>query len=115
MHGGFGRHEDEPGDQLRWKVVLADGSTASLGGFAHGRPWDDEPDGWSLSLANGGGGGGGDDRYDQHHGLWLWPLPPEGPIELVAEWRERGIPESHVTLDGAAILDAVSRVRPLWP
>jgi hypothetical protein len=36
-------------------------------------------------------------------------------MELVAEWRERGIPESRVTVDGAAILAAVPRVRSLWP
>jgi hypothetical protein len=115
LHGGFGRPADPSGEELHWRVVLAEGSTAEFGGFPHGRAWDEQPEGWSLSFANGGGGGGGDERYDQHHGLWLWPLPPEGPIELVAEWRERGIPESRVTVDGAAILAAVPRVRSLWP
>jgi hypothetical protein len=115
MHGGFHRQQDE-GDGLHWGVVLADGSTTTLGSsFPGTRRWDEEPDGWTLTYAGGGGGGGGEDRYDQRHGLWLWPLPPAGSIEVVAEWRERGIEESRVTLDGAAVLDAVPRVHPLWP
>jgi hypothetical protein len=114
MHGGF--HRQDSGDGLHWGVVLADGSRTTLGSsFAAGRSWDTPPEGWSLTFAGGGGGGGGEDRYDQHHGLWLWPLPPAGPVDVGVEWRERGIPESHVALDGDAVLDAVSRVRPLWP
>lgn len=61
------------------------------------------------------GGGGGDER--RHSGssrLWLWPLPPPGPIDLVAEWRQRGIAESRIALDGGPLLAGVARVRSLW-
>lgn len=115
MHGGFGPLDDGVDDRLRWRVELGGGESAELGGFGAGRPWDQEPDGWLLLPANGGGGGGGEDRYEQRHGLWLWPLPPPGPLRLVAEWRDRGIHERGVTLDGDAALDAVRHVRPLWP
>lgn len=71
------------------------------------------PDGWVL-MDQGGGGGGGEDRYSGSSRLWLWPKPPAGQIELVAEWAERGIAESHLKLDGDAIRDAVRGVRPLW-
>jgi len=112
MHGGFGRRE-RTGDELRWGVTLADGSAAEVGDHPS---WHDRPVGWRLGWANGTGGGGGtDDRYELHQGLWLWPLPPAGPVEFTVEWRERGIAESRVTLDGDAFLAAVSRVRPLWP
>jgi len=114
MHGGFGARDDDADNRLRWRVELPGGAFAELRGFGYERPWDQEPDGWTLGFANGGGGGGGEDRYEQRHGLWLWPLPPPGPIGLVAEWRERGIDESRVTLDGDAVLEAVLRVRPLW-
>jgi hypothetical protein len=116
LHGGTGRVRDESGDELHWGVVLGDGSTTTLGrSFSAQRRWDEPPQGWSLTFASGGGGGGGDDWYEQHHGLWLWPLPPRGPMEIVAEWRERGIPETRIVLDGNKILAAVPNVRPLWP
>jgi hypothetical protein len=112
MHGGF-RHREDSEDGQHWGVELSNGEVATLGSGIVGE-WNARPDGWSLRYANGGGGGGGDDRYEAHHGLWLWPLPPAGPVQFAAEWRDRGIAQAHVTLDGDAILAAVPRVRPLW-
>lgn len=114
MHGRF---EHRPGEgDLRWRVELGDGSTAEIGELYRSHPTVDRPpEGWTLTLANGtGGGGGGGELWEQHHGFWLWPLPPAGRLDLVVEWRERGIPESSAALDGDAILDAVARVQPLW-
>ena len=116
LHGGFGRR-DRTGDGLRWTVALPDGSTAEAGDvFTAHRTWDERPEGWTLTFANGSGGGGGaEDHYEQRHGLWLWPLPPAGPLEFSVEWREREVADSRIVLDGAAIHEAVPRVRPLWP
>jgi len=112
-----GRFEHRPAENdLRWRIELADGSIAEIGELYRSNPTVDRPpEGWTLTLANGtGGGGGGGDRWEQHHGFWLWPLPPAGPMEFVVEWRERGIPESRLALDGDAILAAVPGVRGLW-
>ena len=65
-------------------------------------------------MDQAGGGGGGEARYSGSSRLWLWPLPPPGPIELVAEWRARDIPESRLLLDGSALLTALDGIRSLW-
>ncbi|MCM3920688.1 hypothetical protein ND748_03220 [Frankia sp. AiPs1] len=56
-------------------------------------------------------------RAAQAHRLryWLWPLPPEGPLTFVAEFLARGLPESRVSVDGAAIRAAADRAVDLWP
>ncbi|KJE19767.1 hypothetical protein FF36_05966 [Frankia torreyi] len=56
-------------------------------------------------------------RAEQAHRLryWLWPLPPDGPLTFVAEFLARGLPESRVTVDGAAIRAAAGRAVDLWP
>lgn len=40
--------------------------------------------------------------------LWLWPLPPPAPIELVVAWPDLDLPEAGCTLDGAAIVAAAA-------
>jgi len=102
---------------LRFGVQLADGSTAiadmgpGFGSFG-GDP-DELPVGPVLTFAHQGGQG--DDRLMTGTGaLWLWPLPADGPLELVLAWPEFGIPETrhrfeHLELDAAA-----RRAQPLW-
>ena len=34
--------------------------------------------------------------------LWLWPLPPDGPLALVVEWRSQGVPETRVGPESSA-------------
>lgn len=59
------------------------------------------------------GGHGGDGVLQMRH--WLWPLPSAGPLQAVVAWPERGVPETEVEVDGAAILAAAARVETLWP
>ena len=40
-----------------------------------------------------GGAGGGPQGYSSTDRLWLWPLPPEGPIEFVMQWPALGVEE----------------------
>ena len=103
----------DPAVQLRYGLALADGSVVTTAG-RFGRAWDERPEGWSL-IDHTGGGGGDETRRTGGSGLWLWPLPPPGPLVLVAEWGARGVPESRLTIDGSALLAAVGGVRPLWP
>ena len=102
-----------PGEP-RMGLALGDG-TAVLA-HSRGRPprLDEPPAGWSLRPI-GGSGGGDSTEYRTSFGLWLWPLPPAGALELVLEMLERGIPETRLTLDADAMLAAVPGVRPMWP
>ena len=101
-------------DVLRFGVALANGATVTTVDQRLPDAFTTEPDGWSL-MNTQGGGGGDDRRYSGSTGLWLWPLPPPGPIELVGEWGARGVPESRIVLDGTALRERVADVRPLWP
>ena len=98
------------GDQLRLGVLYADGRRAATTG-PHYRPPDDDDDG-HLVLQQGGGGGSG---RSQDWDFWVHPLPPDGPVTLVASWTEHGIAESRAELDGAAIRAAAERAVTLWP
>lgn len=100
-------------ESLRLGVELADGTRLGTGAEFPPPYRESEPDGPVL-VNHGGGGGGGPDRWDLTTTLWLWPLPPEGELSLVAEWRSRGIPESRVLLDATAIRSAAAGVQPLW-
>jgi hypothetical protein len=106
---GFGIRANQP----RMGLQLGDGSAVVLG--RPPRATTTRPTGWHLHQAGGSGGGGPAEEYRSEFGLWLWPLPPAGPMAFVLDWPEHGIPEVRVALDGDAILDAVPRVRPLWP
>lgn len=110
FHGGAGAADSE----RRFGLALADGTVVTTVDRFRVQNFLERPVGWSL-MEQAGGGGGGDSRYSGSSRLWLWPLPPPGPIELVGEWRARDIPESRLVLDGSALLAVVGSVRSLWP
>jgi hypothetical protein len=62
----------------------------------------------------GVGGNGGDDEMAGSGTLWLWPLPPEGELQLVAQWKEFGIEESSFALDGGRLRAAALGAQPFW-
>ncbi|MEN0083189.1 MAG: hypothetical protein AAGC66_00340 [Leifsonia sp.] len=108
VHGHFERFEAE---RLRYGVVLGDGQqliTDRAPGM-YGEP----PEKHSLNPS-GGGGRGDEDSYRFDDGIWLWPLPPEGPIEIITQWPALGIPESHVVVDSAPLRELASQARPVW-
>ncbi|HET9731606.1 MAG TPA: hypothetical protein VFP54_02920 [Acidimicrobiales bacterium] len=76
------------------------------------QPWgpsDSEPSGPRLS-----GRGGGGNPEEHRSNLWLWPLPPPGPVTLAARWEEGGIPEQMNTVSGEELIEAASRAEFLW-
>ena len=96
------------GGELRFGIGFADGSKV----ISHGhRPIPDDESS-SRTLRPRGGGGGGR-TWSQE--FWCEPLPPAGLMALVIEWRDFGVPETAIDLDGSIILDAGSRALPLWP
>ncbi|MEY9853844.1 hypothetical protein ABH923_003522 [Leifsonia sp. EB41] len=108
MHGHFVRFNP---DRLRYGIVLGDGQHL-ISDQAPGM-YGVTPENHSLNPS-GGGGRGSEDNYLFDDGLWLWPLPPEGPIEIVVQWPVFGIPESRVVLDSAPLRGLAPQARPVW-
>jgi hypothetical protein len=101
-----------PDETLRLGILYADGRRAATTGggrcYAHG---PDADDGQLVLQQNGGGGN--ERAWDQ--GFWVHPLPPEGPVTLVASWLAYGVTETRAELDGNAIRAAAARTITLWP
>jgi len=97
-----------PNEGLRFGVEFADGSKVTHLDPPH--PPGETPT--TPVLWQRGGGG---DRREHALNLWLWPLPPPGPIGFVVMWPREGIPETRHDLDAAILLDAAARVTELWP
>jgi hypothetical protein len=89
---------------LRLEVRFADGRSAD------NRPgrWpsrDRPPDPpWLYQSVSGPGGG---------H-VWLWGLPPPGPLTFACRWPGEQIPPSQAELDARLVLDAAGRAITLW-
>jgi hypothetical protein len=101
----------------RWplvKVRFADGRTAEPGpGIAsipdlakdeNGVPIDP-----FMSIGSGGGEPGGWRAW-----AWVFPLPPDGPLEILVALGVAGMSESRITIDGAAIRAAGERAKVIW-
>jgi hypothetical protein len=113
--------ERAPDELLRYGIEFADGRRASdVGGMLGGTTFamsasadDEEPDpARELRLMPGGGHGG--PRHSRQE-LWVWPLPPPGPVAFVCQWPKHGIPESRAEVDAAEIRAAAERAVELWP
>ncbi|MDT0274280.1 hypothetical protein [Blastococcus goldschmidtiae] len=85
-------------------VEFADGRRASSLGL-HGSAGD--------LVFHPGAGSGGEASVDQE--WWLSPLPPDGPLRVIARCPELGLAETAVELDGAAIRRAGEAATELWP
>jgi hypothetical protein len=101
-----------PPGQLRLGFLFADGAkVTNIGGELE---WDREPGsrpkGPVMRSPESGGGGG-----DWYCRLWVWPIPQPGSLQFVCEWPGAGIPLTYTDLDSAAIIDAASRSKALFP
>jgi hypothetical protein len=106
-----------PDDLLRFGVQFLDGRKATTAGgfwFQHEHEHEPEPDG-PLLTQHGGGGRGGDGVAATSWSLWLWPLPPAEPFDLVVAWPALGVDLTRVELSGRDIVEAASRAGPMWP
>jgi len=57
----------------------------------------------------------GGSAFHVDHEIFLWPLPPDGPLEFIVQWLDRDIEETHTALDGTAIRDAAKEAGEIWP
>jgi hypothetical protein len=45
---------------------------------------------------------------------WVFPLPPDGPLEISVALEAAGLDESSITLDGTAVRAAAERAKVIW-
>ena len=106
-----------PPGGLRWGVELADGRRVTTVDDYSG--WNARPDGaedgWLpdrpvlQGLARPTAWGGAWSRD-----VWLWPLPPPGPLRLVCAWPDRGIEETSTTVDAGPLRAAATGATAYW-
>jgi hypothetical protein len=110
FHGPRDPGEELPPNLVRIGVLFADGRKGSSLNDRRAFLNQEEPDG-PILTPRGGGGGNGVWKVD----YWLWPLPPAGPLTVVAAWPAFGIDETHIELDATPIAEAAKDVITLWP
>jgi hypothetical protein len=103
-------HEDDPvwgPEPAELSVVLADGRRAAM---TRGEAETDEPAAGVVLYA----GSGDTTPTRTTASVWLWPLPPDGPLTFVVGWPAGGIGETAVAVDAAPIRAAARRAVVLW-
>lgn len=107
-----------PRGGLRWGLGFADGrrvTTLDPGGWGS-MPEDADPETWvpdrpvlePLGFKHHVEGS----TWRRH--VWLWPLPPPGPLQVVVAWPDGEIPETSTTVDATPLVEAAARAEPLW-
>jgi hypothetical protein len=110
------RHRDHDhiwSDDLRLEVRFADGRTADNDPRRWPRPSGDQAPDPPLLFQSSGGGSGSADGWQFH--LWLWSLPPPGPVTFACQWPTQQLPPSQAELDAGLVLEAAARAQTLWP
>ena len=100
---GLAREAVADDGPLVLEVAFADGRGARL---THGDP---EPADVVLHAMAGTSGSRRDLRE-----VWLWPLPPDGPVTFTARWPAAGLEDVVATVDAAVLRDAAARAEVLW-
>jgi hypothetical protein len=107
---GFPRDHPDPRvwHELRLEIRFADGRRADNGPIPWPRPDDDDhpPEPPLLYQSVIGPDGG--------H-VWLWGLPPPGPLTFACQWPAEQIPPSQAVVDAELVLEAAARAQTLWP
>jgi len=99
----YGKLSDE---HLRFGVQFSNGAKATNVGPPMSMPTPPgTPGPWLLSH-----GGEAEEGLAQST-FWVWPLPPPGPLQFVAEWPLHGISLSRHAIDSSVIRDAAGRCR----
>jgi hypothetical protein len=99
-------------DGLRFGVVFADGHR--LTNFDRQTPYSypipsTPPDTPVMRPTSGGGG-----EFHYQQSLYIWPLPPDGPLTVVVEWPDQAIAETRTELDATAIRAAAAQAVLIW-
>lgn len=102
-----------PQDMPRIGVRFSDGR---VGGREGGRgfmavPKDEQgmPTQPYVGFGGGGGGSGG-----WRFGVWVFPLPPDGPLEIFLALPSPATEEMNLVVDGTAVRSAAERAKVIW-
>jgi hypothetical protein len=102
----------------RWPrigVCFADGRTAGREATFHGGHLNVAKDDRGIPtepILTMAGGGGGSDGWN--FSVWVFPLPPDGPLEVYVAFPAADVGESKVVLDGGLVRSAAARARVIW-
>ena len=102
-----------PMGMMRIGVRFADGRVGGhgLNRGPHGVPKD--PEGFpAVPFVGFGGGGGGTGGW--HFSAWVYPLPPDGPLEIFVAPPSPASGEFSAVVDGSAVRKAAARARVIW-
>lgn len=103
--GGFG----PPGlATARLGIAFADGSKWQSGQPFFARPDTPPPAPYVQFL------GGGGSRDHQRLELWVWPLPPSGPVTFAFAWPDENVDETTVDVDGDVFRTAADEAQQVW-
>ena len=94
-------------DELRLEVRFADGRSADNDPRSWPRPAGDQPPDPPVLYQSTSGPDGGH--------VWLWGLPPPGPLFFTCQWPAQQIPPWEAVLDAGLVLAAARRAQTLWP
>lgn len=109
MHRPGRRRDDAQRDMLRFGVELADGTRATNTIGREHWQWDEPP---ATPVLRTGGGYSGGGEWSQR--MWVWPLPPPGPLAFVCEWPAAGIGLTRHEIDAQLVIDAAARSRQIF-
>ena len=82
--------------------------------FSDGRrgyPMFDRVQGAAFTIAHRGGGGS---PFRIRNRLWIPAVPSPGPMDVVVAWADEGVPETRLSIPTKDIIEAISRVAPIW-
>ena len=117
VHGRWSLSERLAPGGLRWGITFSDGRRAWSPGLS---PWSELPDGTPLEqwlpLAPFLEGLARPSIYAETwtRDVWLWPLPPPGPVSVTCSWPDRGIAPTTCEVDGGALRAASLHAEPVW-
>lgn len=103
-----------PREALSLGVALPDGRTTTVFRRVPTPPGEDPPDPPVLSVLYGRVAEVPEISWLQLTlGIWLWPLPPPEPFELILDYPLIELTDTHVEMDGMSISAAAKRSIPL--
>lgn len=94
-------------------VRFADGSVGGQGTQFGARELAKDEHGVPTEPFVGMSGGGGGSHSFQF-GVWVFPLPPDGPLDIFVSLPAAGVDEAHVTVDGALVRAHAEHAHVLW-
>ncbi|WP_144659272.1 hypothetical protein [Paenarthrobacter nicotinovorans] len=110
MERGFER-PGLPG--ILFGVALPDGRKAFAGDPSMVEGPLDTP-GPVLVQQEGGGSSASSEQAQGAAQYWLWPLPAEGDLQIVAKWDDAGLPEGSLLVPAGPLARARDEVRKYW-